>query len=156
MSVPAPPSTHRQHLSGTTLSNPPPTLSPSEDSRPSSLQIIQYSNIPLGICCDRRNTIVFILCLCPEPTGQIVADHRLPCDSEVKLIMRDFLTRSNQCDSKKYTPARGPAVGEPAFQASTPLSSSDFLLTSLVLEALLFTWIASTVRRNTIHVFKWT
>lgn len=31
--------------------------------------------------------IVFILCLCREPTGQVVADHRLQCDSEVKLIM---------------------------------------------------------------------
>lgn len=118
---------------------PPPTLSPTEEAQPSSTQIIQYPNIPLGICCDRRNTIAFILCLCPEPTGQIVADHRLPCDSEVKLIMRDFLTRPNQ----KSTLARGPAVDEPAFQASTPLSSSDFQLTSLVLEALLFTWIAS-------------
>lgn len=114
---------------------PPPTLSPSEEAQPSCPQIIQYSNIPLGICCNRRNTIVFILCLCPGPTGQIVADHRLRCDSEVKLIMRDFLTRPNQ----KSTPARGPAVGEPAFQASTPLSSSHFLLASLVLEALLFT-----------------
>lgn len=37
--------------------------------------------------------IVFILHLCPEPAGQVVADHRLLCDSGVKLIMHDFLTQ---------------------------------------------------------------
>ena len=75
-----------ERLSGTTL------WPSSAQAEPRSPRIIQSSNIPLGIRCDHGNTIVFILCLCPEPTGQVVADHRLLCDSGVKLIMHDFLT----------------------------------------------------------------
>lgn len=46
--------------------------------------------------------IAFILCLCPEPTGQVVADHRLLCDSEVKLIVHDFLTWPGPLPSEIY------------------------------------------------------
>lgn len=84
---------------------------------PTNNSILLY---PPGICCDHRNMIVFILCLCPEPTGQVVADHRLLCDTEVKLITHDFLAWPNRY-LQKSTPACHPAVGEPALYIFTLL-----------------------------------
>lgn len=48
--------------------------------------------------------IGFILCLCPETTGQTVADHRLRCDTEVKLIMHDSPAWLEQHLKRKPTP----------------------------------------------------
>lgn len=70
---------------------------------PTNNSILLY---PPGICCHHRHMIVFIFCLCPEPTGQVVADHRLLCDTEVKLITHDFLAWPNRY-LQKSAPSSG-------------------------------------------------
>lgn len=76
--------------------------------------------------------IAFILCLCLEPAGEVVADHRLHCDSEVKLIMKDFLTLPSQRPTKS-TPTCHTAVSEAVFHAFIMLRCLvGFLLNSLL------------------------